>query len=358
MGRSSFDHGGPEPRKPEMTMNTTLRALTLAALMSPAPMALAQELDQVTFATNWLAQAEHGGYYQAIADGTYEEYGLEVTIRPGGPQSPGRQLLVAGQVEFYMGGMSTIDSAREGVPVVTVAAIFQKDPQVLLAHADAPFETLADLADASKLIMGQATFFEGYFPWMKANFEGFSDEMYEPYTFNPAPFLADPMSVQQGYLTSEPYEIERQAGWAPKVFLLADYGYAPYSTTIETRREIVDNDPDLVQRFVEASIIGWYNYLYGDNTAANELIKADNPEMTDGQLAYSLEKMLEYEILISGEAVEQGIGCMTDARWQGFYEDMIEAGLHEEGIDISQAYTTQFVCQGVGVDLYEAAAAE
>jgi len=332
-------------------MQISTKTLFLAGMaLAAAPLA-AQELDQVTFATNWLAQAEHGGYYQAIADGTYEQYGLDVTIRPGGPQSPGQQLLIAGQVEFYMGGMSTIDGVRQGTPAIAVAAIFQKDPQVLLAHPDAPFESVADLAGASKLIMGQASFFSGYFPWMKANFEGFTDEMYEPYTFNPAPFIADPMSVQQGYLTSEPYEIERQTGWAPKVFLLADYGYAPYSTTIETRHDIIENDPDLVQRFVDASIIGWYNYLYGDNAAANALIKADNPEMTDGQLAYSLEKMKEYEIAVSGEAVEQGIGCMTEERWQSFYDEMVEIGLYEPGIDLSKAFTTQFVCKGVGVDL-------
>lgn len=335
-------------------MNTLLRTALTTSLAFSALSVAAQELDEVTFATNWLAQAEHGGYYQAVADGTYESFGLDVTIRPGGPQSPGQQLLIAGQVEFYMGGMSTIDGVNEGIPVVTIAAIFQKDPQVLLAHPDAPFETVADLAGASKLIMGQASFFSGYFPWMKANFEGFTDEMYEPYTFNPAPFIADPESVQQGYLSSEPYEIERQTGWAPKVFLLADYGYDPYSTTIETRHDLVADNPDLVQRFVDASIIGWYNYLYGDNTAANELIKSDNPEMTDGQLAYSLEKLLEYEIVISGDAIEGGIGCITEDRWTAFYEEMVEVGLYEPGIDISQAYTTEFVCNGVGLDLLPA----
>lgn len=335
-------------------MKTILLALAFAALIAPA--SVAQELDRVVFATNWLAQGEHGGFYQALADGTYERYGLEVTIRQGGPQSPGRQLLAAGQVDFYMGSMATIDAVREGVPVVAVAAMFQKDPQVLLAHEDAPFETLADLAGASRLIMGQATFLQGYFPWLKANFEGFSDEMYAPYTFNPAPFLADPMAVQQGLLTSEPYAIEQATGRAPKVFLLADYGYRPYATTIETRREIVETDPELVQRFVDASIIGWYNYLYGDNSEANELIKAHNPDMTDGQLAYSLEKMKQYGLVVSGEAVEQGIGCMSDARWQGFYADMVAAGVYEDGIDITEAYTTQFVCHGVGTDLYRAAA--
>jgi NitT/TauT family transport system substrate-binding protein len=314
--------------------------------------ALAQ--DKVTFGTNWLAQAEHGGYYQAIADGTYAKYGLDVTIRQGGPQAPNGQLLVAGQLDFYMGGMGTIDSVDRGIPVVTVAAIFQKDPQVLLAHPDAPFTDLASLSGATKMILGKDSLFSGFWPWMKSSMEGFSDDKYEPYTFNPAPFIADPMAVQQGYLTSEPYEIERQTGWAPKVFLLADFGYDPYSTGIETRQEIVDANPDLVQRFVDASIIGWYNYLYGDNAAANELIKTDNPEMTDGQLAFSIEKLKEYGIVISGEAETQGIGCMTAERWQAFYDQMVEAGVYKSGIDISKAFTTEFVCKGVGVELASA----
>lgn len=332
-------------------MTVSIRTIILAGLALAVPGVSAQELDKVTFGTNWLAQAEHGGYYQAVADGTYAKYGLDVTIRQGGPQAPNGQLLIAGQLDFYMGGMSTIDSVKEGIPVLAVASIFQKDPQVLLAHPDAGFTDLASLSGASKLIMGKDSFFAGYWPWMKSAFTGFSDEMYEPYTFNPAPFIADDKSVQQGYLTSEPYEIEKQTGWAPQVFLLADYGYAPYSTTIETRQEIVDKDPDLVQRFVDATAIGWYNYLYGDNAAANALIKTDNPEMTDGQIAFSIEKMKEYGILISGDAETKGIGCMTDERWKAFYDEMVKVGVYEAGIDISKAYTTQFTCKGVGVEL-------
>lgn len=335
-------------------MHTTFKSILLAATILSTAQVSAQELDKVTFGTNWLAQAEHGGYYQAVADGTYEKYGLDVTIRQGGPQAPNGQLLVAGQIEFYMGGMSTIDSVKEGIPVLAVASIFQKDPQVLLAHPDAGFTDLQSLTGASKLIMGKDSFFAGYWPWMKAAFDGFADEMYEPYTFNPAPFIADEKAVQQGYLTSEPYEIEKQTGWAPTVLLLADFGYDPYSTTIETRQDIVDKDPDLVQRFVDATIEGWYTYLYGDNSAANELIKADNPEMTDGQLAYSLEKLKSYGIVVSGDAEEKGIGCMTGERWAGFYDMMIKAGVYEAGIDISKAYTTQFVCKGVGMEMASA----
>jgi NitT/TauT family transport system substrate-binding protein len=311
------------------------------------------ETAEVTFGTNWLAQAEHGGYYQAVADGTYEEYGLNVTIRQGGPQGANRALLTGGQIDFYMGGnTSAIDAVKEGIPTITLAAIFQKDPQVLIAHPDQGFDAFADLAGASQLIMSNEGFIT-YFEWMKANFEGFRDEQYTPYTFNPAPFIADEKAVQQGYLTSEPFEIERQAGFEPVVYLLADQGFDPYSTTIEAMKPFVDENPDVAKRFVEASIIGWYNYLYGDNAAANELIKTDNPEMTDEQLAYSLEKMKEYGIVVSGDAETQGIGCMTDERWQGFYQTMVDVGLFEEGIDVSQAYTTEYVCQGLGMELAE-----
>ncbi|MFD2238050.1 ABC transporter substrate-binding protein [Aureimonas populi] len=325
------------------------RLLAVAAGVLAASPALA--LDEVTFGTNWLAQAEHGGYYQAVADGTYEEYGLDVTIRPGGPQAPNRQLLMAGQIDFYMGGtLGVLDAVSQGIPLVAVGAIFQKDPQGLLAHADSPVETFADLATMDTIFMAREGF-STYFEWMKANFEGFSDEQFSPYQFNPGPFLADPNSAQQAYLTSEPYKIEQETGWAPKMFLLADAGYRPYASTIEAQSSLVEENPDLVQRFVDATLIGWYNYLYGDNSAANELIKADNPDMTDGQLAFSLEQMKAEGIVDSGDAEAGGIGCMTEGRFQEFFEDMVQIGVLAADLDYTQAYTLDFVCKNVGADL-------
>lgn len=328
-----------------------LTKISISALLAaPVGPVAAQELDEVTFATNWLAQAEHGGYYQAIADGTYEEYGLDVTIMQGGPQSPGRPMLVSGQVQFYMGGSTgAINAVKEGIPTITLAAIFQKDPQILMSHPG-QFEEFPELAGASKYILS-ADGFTSYFSWLKTRWSEFVDEKYEPYQFNPASFLSDKEAIQQGYLTSEPLSIEREAGFAPDVWLLADHGFTPYSTTIEAMRPWVQENPDVAQRFVEASIVGWYNYLYGDNSAANDLIKADNPEMTDDQIAYGIEKMKEYGILLSGDAETQGIGCMTDQRWSDFYNSMVEAGVFEAGIDVSQAYTTDYVCQGLGMDL-------
>ncbi len=331
-------------------MHSILKMLA-AGVMAGALASPAVALDEVSYGTNWLAQAEHGGFYQAVADGTYEKYGLQVTIRQGGPQGANRALLTGGQIQFYMGGMTTaIDAVKQGIPTLTLASIFQKDPQVLLAHPDAGFETFDDLAGASKYILSKDGFIS-YFLWMKARNPEFVDEKYEPYTFNPAPFIADPMSIQQGYVTSEPLAIQKQTGWEPQVFLLADNGYAPYSTTIETMKPWYDEHKDIAKRFVEASIIGWYNYLYGDNTKANEMIKADNPEMTDELIAYGVAQMKEHGIVVSGDAEDKGIGCMTDERWSHFYNQLVEVGLFEPGIDIKQAYTTELVCQGLGKEL-------
>lgn len=327
--------------------NTMLTAGALLALAAAPALAL----DKVSFGTNWLAEAEHGGFYQAVADGTYEKFGLEVTIVQGGPQAANEALLVSGKIDFYMGGtFSLYDAVQQGIPMVNVAAMFQKDPQVLLAHPDSGVETFADLAKLDTIFLGK-DLLSTAFVWMKAAYPGFRDEQIKPYTFNPAPFIADPRSAQQGYVTSEPFAIEKEAGWSPKVFLFNDAGYDPYSTTIETSRKLVEENPDLVQRFVDASIIGWYNYLYGDNTAANELIKKDNPEMTDEQLAYSLKAMKDYGILVSGDAETKGIGCMTDERQKEFFDKVAALGLVDKDLDYKLGYTTQFVCKGVGMDL-------
>jgi NitT/TauT family transport system substrate-binding protein len=308
-------------------------------------------LDEVRFGTNWLAQAEHGGFYQAVADGTYERYGLKVTIVQGGPQAANRALLLAGKVDFYMAGnmIQPLLAIPEGIPIVEVAAIFQKDPAALLTHPDAPVETFADLAPLPTLYVSKDSLVT-WFRWMTAAFPGFSEEQIKPYTFNVAPFLLDPLSAQQGYATSELYTIEREGGFTPKVFLLADAGFDTYSTLIETTRDTVAERPELVQRFVDASILGWRTYLHGDNSKGNALIREHNPEMTDDRIAAGIAAMKAYGIVESGDAVARGIGCMTDARQRAFYAAMAAAGVVPEGLDISAAYTSRFVCKGVGLD--------
>src|SRR5919112_1232841 len=335
-----------------MKLDAWVTGTLVAGLVWGAGSALAQQhLTEVTFGTNWIAQAEHGGYYQAVADGTYETYGLKVTIVPGGPRASNRMLMTVGKLDFYMGGsmIQAFSAVEKDIPTIVVAAHFQKEPQVLLSHPGQGLDTFADLRKSNDILLAKesvATFFQ----WMKAEF-GFRDEQVKPYGFNPAPFIANKRSVQQGYVTSEPLTIEKAAGFKPNVFLLADHGFSTYSTTVETRREVVEKNPNLVQRFVDASTIGWYNYLYGDNTKAREFIKRDNPEMTDELLAYSRAKMKEYGIVDSGDTASLGIGAMTDARMKDFFHKMVKAGLFKADLDYRRAYTLQFVNKGVGVDL-------
>ncbi|MGO9700389.1 MAG: ABC transporter substrate-binding protein [Xanthobacteraceae bacterium] len=309
-----------------------------------------QPLDKVTFGTNWVAEGEHGGFYQALADGTYRKYGLDVTIIPGGPNANNRMLLVVGKIDFFMSAntLQGFDAVERNVPTVEVAAMFQKDPQVLLAHPDRGIDKFTDLKNLTLFVSSEGV--ATYYQWLKADF-GFKDDKVKPYTFNPQPFLVDKASAMQGYVTSEPFAIEKEGKFKPKIFLLADEGFSAYSTLIETRRDVVDKKPDVVQRFVNASIIGWYNYLYGNNAPANALIKSQNPEMTDELLAYSVAKMKEYGIVDSGDTATLGIGAMTDARMKDFFDKMVRAGVVKAGIDYRKSYTLQFVDKKVGLDL-------
>ena len=329
-------------------MTTFLRALIALALLGlPAH---AQTLDKISFGTNWVAEAEHGGFYQAVADGTYKKYGLDVTIVPGGPQVNNRLLLLAKKIDFFMSANSLqgFDAVAQNIPTVAVAAIFQKDPQVLLAHPGQGVEKFEDLKKLTLLVSSEGQ--QSYFKWMQAEF-GFAQEKVKPYTFNPQPFLVDKQSAMQGYVTSEPYAVERTGKFKPRIFLLADYGFNTYSTLIETRREVVEKQPGVVQRFVDASVIGWYNYLYGDNKAANELIRKHNPEMTDELIAYSIDKMKQFGIVDSGDTLQFGIGAMTDARMGSFFGKMVKAGVTKPTVDFRKSYTLQFVNKGVGVEL-------
>jgi NitT/TauT family transport system substrate-binding protein len=325
-----------------------LAGLALGAVAAPA--AAQQPLDKVSFGTNWVAEAEHGGFYQALADGTYRQYGLEVTIVPGGPSVNNQLLLPVGKIDFYLSANSLqgFDAVAQSVPVVNVAALFQKDPQVLIAHPDQGIDKFTDLKNLTLFVSadGMAT----YFQWLKADY-GFKDSQVRPYTFNPQPFIVNPKSAMQGYVTSEPFAVERQAKFKPKVFLLADQGFSAYSTLIETRRDLIEKKPDLVQRFVDASIVGWYNYIYRDNSAANALIKKHNPEMTDDLLTYSVAKMKEYGIVDSGDALNLGIGAMTDAHMKDFFDKMVRAGVAKANLDYRKSYTVQFVDKKVGLEL-------
>jgi NitT/TauT family transport system substrate-binding protein len=325
--------------------------VALAGILALGFAAPASALDQVSLGTDWKAEAEHGGYYQAIATGIYAKYGLEVSLRQGGPQVNHVQLLAAGRLDFdeEPNSFLPLNFVKENIPMVAVAAMFQKDPMVLIAHAGVGNDSLAALK--GKPIMIGADTRVGPWLFLKAKF-GFTDDQIRPYNFNIAPFMADPKAVQQGYVTSEPFLVEK-AGAKPVVFLLANEGYATYASVIETSRKMVQEKPDLVQRFVNASIEGWYSYLYGDPAPANALIKKDNPEETDELLAYAIKKIKEYGVVDSGDSLKLGIGAMSDERWKAFHDVMSQQGVYRADLDYKKAYTMQFVNKAVGISMWK-----
>lgn len=319
--------------------------LLLCALVVGHP---AWALDHVVFGTDWRAEAEHGGYYEAIADGIYARHGIQVDLREGGPQINQTQLLAAGRLDFAIVSNSflPLNVAQQKIPLVAVAALFQKDPSVLIAHRSAGYKTLASLKGKPIMIGGDTR--AGWWLFLKAKF-GYTDSQIRPYTFNLAPFLTNPKAIQQGYLTSEPFLI-RQAGGDPQVFLLADSGYASYGSIIETSAKLIRDNPGLVQRFVNASIEGWYAYLYGNPAPANALIRKDNPEQTNALLAYARATMISHGIVDSGDSKKLGVGAMTDARWRSFFDVMAKEGLYPAAMDYRRAYTLRFVNRGVGLE--------
>ena len=325
-----------------------LAGLAIAlALLAPG---LARAEDHVTFGLDWKAEAEYGGYYQALASGIYRRHGLDVTIRQGGPQVNQTQLLLAGRLDFTISSNSflALNFVQQKLPFVAVAAMFQKDPSVLIAHPGQGHDSFAALR--GQPIMIGADTRAGWWNFLRAKF-GYSDSQIRPYTFNLAPFLHDKAAVQEGYLGSEPFSITAATGEKPVVLLIADAGFAGYASLIATSRKLTEDKPDLAQRFLDASIEGWYSYLYGDPTPGNTLMRKENPEMTQALLDYGRTVLKQHGIVDSGDTEKLGIGAMTGARWLEFFQSMQQAGLYPKDLDWRGAFTLRFVDKGVGLQM-------
>lgn len=317
-------------------IRSALRCI-LAVSLTTVGVAGGQTPERLLFATDWLAQAEHGGYYQALAEGTYKKYGIDVTIRMGGPQVNGLQLLAAGQLDVVMGdALQVISAIEQKVPVTAIAATFQKNPTAIIAHPGVA--TLADLK-GKPIAIGAASN-TTFWPWLKQRY-GFSDAQKRPYGFSVQPFLADRTLSQQGFATSEPFSIEK-GGVKPVVFLLADLGYPPYSEVLAVTTDTLNKRADVLARFVRASAEGWRSYL-ADPAPGNALIKRDNPQMSDDLLAYSHRKMKEYALVAGGDAATLGLLTMTDARWKQTIDFLRSAGLARPHQDYTRAYTLSIV---------------
>lgn len=298
----------------------------------------------VRFATNWKAQAAHGGFYQAVADGTYRALGLDVTIVQGGPSVNNRPLLPAGRIDFLMTGnlLHSFDNVRNRIPTVVVAAMFQKDPQALMAHPGQGYERFEALRSAPTLWIAKDAQFT-WWQWLKA-VHGFRDEQLKPYNYNLGPWLAQPRSVQQGYAVAEPLYARQQGGFQPVVHLLADHGFSTYSTLIETRRETAEREPEKVRRFVEGSIQGWKRYLQGDPSPAHALMRRENPDMGEAELEASRALIRSQGLVESGDALKMGIGAMRRERVADFLEQMVRAGLFKPGqVDPERVMTDAFL---------------
>ena len=307
----------------------------LGASITPA-----HATEKFTYLTNWYAEAEHGGYYQAQATGLYKQAGLDVTIKMGGPQVNILQVMMAGQADCIMGyDVQTIQAWEQGIDAVTVAAAFQKDPVVLIARPEV--KQFADLKSKTLLIgsAGMVT----YWPWLKSKF-GFSDQQMRPYNFNIQPFLADQNTAQQGYLASEPFSIEKEGHIKPSVFMLADQGWPPYAMTVVCSTKTLQARPQAVAAFVKASMQGWKSYLTGDPKPGNALIKKDNPNMTDDLLAYGISKIKETGSVLGGDAAKQGVGTITEARMKQTYDMLVAHHLLDpKKVDFKKTFSTRFV---------------
>jgi NitT/TauT family transport system substrate-binding protein len=298
----------------------------------------AQAQEKFVYQTNWYAQAEHGGFYQALAEGLYKKHGLDVTIKTGGPQLNGLQILAAGQADCMMStDMAMLIARNTGVPVVTVASVFQKDPQVLIAHEDV--KSFAELKGKT-LFIGAASH-RTFWPWLKARY-GLSDAQVRPYTFNIQPFIGDANSAMQGFLTSEPFSLQK-AGVKVNVLMFSDHGYPAYNTTISCMEKTVAERKTALAAFVRATMEGWKSYL-ANPAPGNALIRKDNPNMTEEQLAYSVGKLRDLGMVTSGDAQKLGIGTITPERLKASYELMVSSGVIDPAkVELSRSYTTEFV---------------
>jgi NitT/TauT family transport system substrate-binding protein len=333
--------GKPVRGKAAGTMRGMMHGIGLALCALAAPAGAAAGTP-VTFVTDWKAQAEHGGFYEALAEGLYAKRGLAVKIVQGGPSVNVPQLIAGGAADMGIGSNDFIalNIVKAGAPIRAVMAVFQKDPQVLITHPRKDIRSLADMKGKPIMISDAAT--SAFWPWLKAKY-GFEDSQIRKYTFNLAPFLVDPGAIQEGYLTSEPYTIEKQGRFKPQVFLLADNGYPGYANMVFAAQKWIDTKPQAVQAFVDATAEGWRDYLYGNPVPANALIQRDNPDMTGDVIAQAIAKMKSYGI--AGPASEKGahIGRMTDAQWKLFFDTMTAEGLYPKTLDYRKAYTLKFL---------------
>lgn len=310
--------------------------LTFSFFFSSAS-GLSAEEREIIFATDWKAQAEHGGFYQALAKGYYKKRGLKVIIRPGGPQTDNPRLMAAGALDLAMASnnFQPLNLLAAGVNVKIVMASFQKDPQVLMVHPEMSASGIAGLKGRPIFMSDSAI--ATFWPWLKVRFQ-FDDSQIRKYTYSLAPWLVNKNTVQEGYLSSEPFSAGR-AGVEPQVFLFADEGYSGYSGMVMVRNAYLNKNTETVKAFVEASIEGWQSYIWDDPAEGNELILSDNPEMTKDLLSFAVTAMKANAMLGS----QNDVGKISADRWSRFHREMAALGLFHPNLNANEVLSLEFL---------------
>ena len=317
-------------------------AVAAGMIALPHSASAAPALQKVTFGLDWVAEAEYGGYYQAVATGIYKKFGLDVTIREGGPEVNNAQLLLAGKLNFDItsNGFLAFNFVKEHIPFIAVAAMFQKDPDILLAHRSTGETSFAALK--GKPIAVSSDTRASWWLFLAHKYH-YSDSQLRPYDFNLAPFFTNKNLAVQGFLTSEPFLVKQKTGHYPVVLRLDKAGFDGYAQLVATSKKLVATDPSLVQRFIAASAAGWKSYLNGNPAPPFALIRKANPDMTMPLLKFGYDVLKKDGIVEPGDTKTLGIGAMTNARWKGFYDQMRDAGMYPANFDYKAAYTLQFV---------------
>ncbi len=311
-------------------------ALTIYLAINPSIAA-----EKIRLGLNWLPEAEHCGFFQAKAAGLYEKAGLDVELKPGGPDVNVPLLVAVGQLDLGIGtGFTTLNMVAEGIPAVTVAAFFQKDPQTLVAHPDQGVSTLADVKGRPVMISAEAR--QEFWQFLKFKF-GFTDGQLRPYTYSPAPFLADPKAIQQGYVTEDALLRGSAMPKPPVILLLADYGFENYTTTVFGLRSFAGKRRDALRAFVDATRKGYEACMAGDYALGMKLLLGMNPDHGEALFHFKIEEMKSRGLVDGGDGAKLGAGAMTDERWRSFFETMAAAGVFSPKLDYKAAYTLDFV---------------
>jgi NitT/TauT family transport system substrate-binding protein len=297
------------------------------------------QLFKVTLQLDWVAEPEHGGFYQALAKGYFKEAGLDVTILEGGQNAFVMQKLATGKVDIGQAdSTNTLIAIAQGLPVIQIGAVFQNDPSVLMLHADNPVKRFEDLD--GKTIMARPEW--AFLLYLKYKYHINFNLI--PQEFSVANFIADKNFIQQGYYTAEPYYIVKGGAKYPKFLFAWDAGFDAY-TAIVANRPWAERNPDKLRAFMAAYIRGEKDYIEGDPTPAHDIMKRLNKNDTDDFLAFCRKMMIDGGLVTGRNAKDDSqTGRITPERFAIQIRQLEDLGIIPKGkLTVDQVMTTAYL---------------